>query len=198
MSNREDRTIASAEVDSQAYETAKDRLPYGGISEEIRSLIERIAYGDELGQRSRLEQRLQELRNQRRELEEERREIDARIDNLGSRIQSVESEISQLSAEEERYEAKIEGLEYRLRNPDNGHFHLTTELSSVAEIAKSSGKSPEGVVKDVRERNPDIPDYAFESPPPMHERDPLHNPVWEGVPESEIDTPVEKREEWDR
>lgn len=190
----EETAIASAEVPKSTYELAKDKLPYGGISKEIRGLIERIAHGDDLNQRSRLEQRLRNLREQRRELQQERREIDVRIENIDSRIQTAEREVSQLTEVEERYEAKIEMLEQRLRDPDNEYFHLLPDLRAVRRIAEETGREPEGVVADIRDRNPDVPEYAFEEPPTAYDHDPIHNPRWNGFnSEEEINRPVGER-----
>lgn len=194
MSSREETTIASAEVPKTTYEVAMDKLPYGGLSKEIRGLVERIAHGDDMNQRGRIEKRLRDLREQRREYQEERREIDTRIENVDDRIRTAEEELANLSETEERYEAKIEMLEQRLRDPDGEYFHLLPDLNAVRSIANETGREPEGVVQDVRDRNPDVPDYAFEAPPSMYEHDPIHNPRWTGVDPELVDLPVEERE----
>ena len=194
MSSDEDMAIASAKVPKTTYEVAMDKLSHGDLSREIRGLIERIAHGDEMNQRSRIEKRLRDLREQRREFQEERREINTRIENVDDRIRTAEEELSNLSETEERYEAKIEMLEQRLRDPDGEYFHLLPELNAVTSIANETGREPEGVVQDVRERNPDVPDYAFEAPPSMHAHDPIHNPRWTGVDPELVDLPVEDRE----
>lgn len=195
MSDGDEETVqVIVNVPKTVRDTAKDKLAHGEMSQELRDTLTRIAFGEELGQRSRLEKRLEDLRDRRDELRRERREIDAKIENLDSRIDGVEKKIGQLTSEEERYEAKLESLEYQLRNPDQPWFHLVPSLNVVKNIAAEYGREPEGVIEDVMARNPDIPDYAFEPVPPQEDRDPIHNPTWGGVPEEDIDLDVDDRE----
>lgn len=173
-------------VPASVHETAKMKLEYGGISREVREALRRVAFGEDMNQRSRLEQQMEELKDEREELRADRRELDAKIANIDSKIDGIQDDISQLSSEEERYESKLEELEYRVREdgtrlyPGNGH---------VERIAKEAKREPEAVVNDLKERNPDIPDYAFEQGD-LHRQ----NQRWNGVPEEDIDLPVDERE----
>lgn len=196
MSNEDDEEMVQVTVNvpKSIKETAQDKLEYGGITREVRESLQRVAFGEDLNQRSRLERQAEELREKRAELRDQRRELDAEIESIDNKINGIQETISQLSSKEERYESKLEELEYRLRDPDDEWFHLVPTLRVVERIANEVNKEPEGVIQDVKERNPDIPDYAFEPVPPMHERHDLHNPVWSGVPEEDIDLDVEDRE----
>lgn len=188
MSSDEETVQVIAEVPKSVRDGAKDKLPYGGMSEEIRETLSRIAFGEELNQRSRLEARLEDLREDRDELYRERRELDAQIENIESQISSIEREVSQLSTQEERYEAKLESIEYRIRSEGG---HLFPEHGEIKKVASEAQREPEGVIQDLRERNPDIPDRAFEELP-IHA---TPDEKWDGFSDQEtIDLDVEDRE----
>lgn len=173
-------------VPVSVHETAKTKLEYGGISREVREALRRVAFGEDMNQRSRLEQQMDELKDEREKLRAERRELDAKIENIDSKINGIQDDISQLSSEEERYESKLEELEYRLR--DDG-IRMWPSNRHVERIAKEAQREPEAVIHDLKERNPDVPDYAFEQGD-LHRQD----QQWNGVPEEDIDLPVDERE----
>ena len=186
MSDDEEMVLVNAEVPKPVRDAAKEKLEYGGMSREIRELLTRVAFGEDLAQRSRLEQQLDALREQREELQRERREIDSKIENVDSRISGIETKLSSLSSREERYESKLEELEYRLRGEGT---RLGPDSPVVKRVAKESETEPEGVIKDLKKRNPDVPDYAFEEKTPYADE-----PSWHGVAEENVDLAVEDRE----
>lgn len=175
-----------ANVPKSVRDGAKEKLEHGEMSEEIRDTLARIAFGEDLNQRARLETRLEDLRDQRDELRRERRQLDAEIENIDSRIDSVETKISQLTSREERYEAKLESLEHRVR----AEGRLFPEHAAVKNVASEAQREPEGVIKDLKDRNPDIPDYAFEERTPYSDE-----PRWNGFEDEEIiNRDVDERE----
>lgn len=185
MMNEDEETVrVVAEVPKSIKIAAKEKLPYGGISQEIEDALSRVAFGEELTQRSRLERQLEDLQKSRKELQDERREIDAKIETYDNKIETVQREISNLSTREERYESKLEELEVRLRvegmrlDPGNKH---------VKRVAKESGREEEGVVQDLMNRNPDVPDFAFEDG--LHD----HENSWSAIDDETV-TPVDERE----
>lgn len=186
MSNDEEMAQVVVNVPRSAKDSAMEKLEYGQMTEEIRDLVTRIAFGEDLGQRSRLERQLEDLRDRRDELRRERRSLDAEIENIDSRIDGVEKRISQLSSQEERYEAKLESLEHRLR----AEGRLFPEHSAVREVAKEAEREPEGVIEDLKGRNPDVPEYAFEEMTPY-----VDEPKWHGFEDEEkIQLAVGERE----
>lgn len=178
--NKEDenRVQITVQVPESVRDAAKEKLEHGGMSQEVRDTLTRVAFGEDINQRSRLESRLESLRDERDELREERRELDAEIENIDSRIDGIEKELSQLSSKEERYEAKLESLEYRIR----GEGRIFSGHSAVQNVAKEAQREPEGVIKDLKDRNPDVPDYAFEDGLHDYEND------WNGFDSEDIIT----------
>lgn len=183
--DNEEMKLINVNVPKSVHETAKKKLEYGGISREVREALRRVAFGEDMNQRSRLEQQMEVLRDEREELRAERREIDAKIENIESKIDGIQDDISQLSSEEERYDSKLEELEYRVREDGT---RLWPENSHVERVAKEAQREPEAVVNDLKKRNPDIPDYAFEKMTPYSD-----DPDWSGVPEEDIDLAVDDR-----
>lgn len=182
----EEMSRISVDVKKTHHEMAKRKLEYGGITREIREAIRRVAVGEDMNQRSRLERQLEELQEKRDDLRAKRREIEASIETIETKINGVQHDISQLSSKEERYEAKLEELEYDLRE---GGQRFYPEHKKIERIAGETQREPEALINDLKERNPDIPDYAFEEGDRYGK-----NERWTGVPEEDIEIDVENRE----
>lgn len=173
-----------AQVPESVKETAKQKLEYGGLSREIQETLERIAFGEDLTQRSRLERQRDELRKELRRKRERRRELNAEIETLEGRIDGVDDKLADITTREDKYEAKIEELEAMLRQDG---VRLDPNNGAVQRAAKTGGVEPEGVVETLKERNPDVPEYAF--------RDGLHDAeTWNGLPNELATLAVEDRE----
>jgi len=184
MSDDEETVRVVAEVPASVKETAKEKLEYGGLSREIQETLERIAFGEELNQRSRLQRRREELADDLREKREQRRELDAEIETLEQKVGGIDDKLQNLTTREEKHEAKLETLENRLRVEGT---RLWEDHPAVKEAAAAAGVEPEGVVETLKERNPDVPTYAFQQG--LHDR---HD--WNGLPDSEADLDVAERD----
>jgi len=180
----EPTTRVVAEVPESVKETAKEKLEYGGISREIKETLERIAFGEELTQRSRLERQREELKAELRDKREQRRELDAEIETLEDRINGVDEKMNNLTTREDKFEAKLEELEAKLRVDG---MRLDPEHPAIQRAAKTGGVEAEGVIETLKERNPDVPAYAFQDG--LHDRE-----TWNGLPDSEANLPVDERE----
>lgn len=159
VENEEESVRITFEAPESVRDGAKQKLPHGGMSEELRDTLTRIAFGEDMNQRSRLEKQKEDLKEKLREKREIRREADADIETLEGRLQGINEKLDQISTGEERYEAKLESLEYNVRVDGT---HLDPGHGQVKSVAGEFGKSPEGVIKDLKHRNPDVPDQAFE------------------------------------
>lgn len=184
MGNDENTVRVVAQVPESVKETAKEKLDYGGISREVRETLERIAFGEDLTQRSRLERQRDELQETLRKKREERRELDAEIENIEQRIDGIDSKINNLTTREDKFEAKLEELEAILRVDG---CRLDPEHPAVKRAAKTGGMEVEGVMETLKERNPDVPSYAFQDG--LKDRE-----SWNGLPDSQAELPVDERE----
>ena len=186
--NEEEETVrVVADVPKSVKEAAKEKLEYGGLSREIQEMLERIAFGEDLTQRSRLERQRKELKDKLLEKREERRELDAEIENIEQRVNAIGEKMSNLTTREDKYEAKLESLEHRLRVEGS---RIDPKHPAVREAAQTAGVERAGVMETLKERNPDVPAYAFKDA--LSDRE-----TWNGLDESVAKLPVEKRESLD-
>ena len=182
-----DHVMVAAKIPKDVKDAAKQKLDHGGITREIEDLFKRIAYGEDVNLRSRLKRQREQLQERLDEKRRERRELDAEIENLEDRIQGLDSKMEGLTTREDKFEAKLEELDAKLRIEGQ---HIDPEHPAV-ERAAATGKVETGkVMRKLRERNPDVPDYAFEQKMDSDED-------WNGFPENRANLPVEKRESKD-
>lgn len=151
-------------VPKSAKDLALDKTEHGEMSEKIRLLFQSVAFGEELGQRSQLEHEIASIREKKDMISQEIRELQAKKENLEQRERRLENEISSLSTKEDKFEGALEMLEENLYSGS----HVFPEHGGVKKAAALSDIEPEGVIKQLKERNPGIPDYAFQSK--MHSR----------------------------
>lgn len=177
-----------ADVPESVKEGAQAKLEYGGLTREIRNRLEEIAFGADLNQRSRLERQRDEFREEIRTLREQRREIDAEIATYEDKLDAVEEKLSALTTAEDKYETKLEELEGLLRHDGQ---RVDPSHPAVERAAATGGVEPEGVIRDLQDRNPDVPDYAFEDGVNDFENE------WNGLPDAVADRDVGERGEVD-
>lgn len=183
--DNEDMVPIHVKVPREVKETAKEKLQHGGLSREVRDTLERIAFGGELNKRSRLERQRDLLKEEVREARKEQREISARIEDKEDRISAIDTKLSNLTKREDKYEAKLEELESKLR--EDG-MRIDPGRKDVKRAAGTGEIEPEGVIRDLKERNPDVPDFAFEDG--LHD----HQNEWNGVADDELGADVDERE----
>lgn len=161
-------------VEEAAKDLAKEKLEHGQLSTELRETIHRIAYGQEISKRERLHKQLADLRDDKDSIRAVIREKQAELEDVESKIARVEERLDGMERREDKYEATLEMLEQTLY--DGGH--VFEEHGQVMKAAKIGGKDAEGVIDELKERNPTIPDHAFVAK--MHTNKP-----WNGVERSE-------------
>lgn len=168
----DDKTQVHFTVDRHAKDLAKEKLEFGELSSILRDEVRRVAFGEEISKRERLQERLNQLREDRDDLRAEKRQIETDIEEKETEIARVEERLSGLERREDRYEGNLEMLEETLRQGGR----VFEDHGQVIKAAKTGGKEPEDVIQELRERNPDIPDHAFVSK--------LHsNKEWRGTSE---------------
>lgn len=145
------------QVDGDAKELAKEQLGHGGLSEAVRRRIDEIAYGEEVSKHTRLSQRLQTLRNEKDELRSKRRELDAQIEEVEQKVTRIEEQLSHLDKREDKFDAALEMLEETLHSGDR----VWPEHGQVQRAARIGGVEPTDVIERLQERNPSVPEFAF-------------------------------------
>lgn len=157
MTATDEMTRVSHLVPTTVKELASERSEYGELSERVRSAYEMAAYGETEGKRSHLQLQLQQIRDEkdrvRTEIQTRKSEL-ANLDRHESRLNDRLNDVSEAAQKYEGHLESIEGSLYDGQHIDPGH-------GAVTRAADSASKSPADVIDDIKERNPNIPDYAF-------------------------------------
>lgn len=180
----EEMVPVRAYIKESVHEIAKEKLEHGGISREIRETMNEVAFGEELTQRNRLERQREDVKGSLQNKRAERREIDAEIETLEENVQSIDEKLASITEEEDKYEAKLEEIESQLRCDG---IRVWDDMPMVTRAAATGGVEPNGVIQTLKERNPDVPSYAFKDGF-GDEHD------WNGVAEQERNLPPQERE----
>lgn len=141
----------------ETKQAAQQDLDHGELSEELRGFVRELAFGEDVSERERLQQRLDSIREEKDELRKQRRHLDAEIADLESEESRLEERVNNLTSRQEQYEASLEMLEEILGEGgrvDPGH-------GQVKRAAMIGEREPEDVIEDLKERNPSVPDHAF-------------------------------------
>lgn len=183
MSDDETRMFA-AEIDVDTAEILDTRLEYGEKSRLIREFAQSLAYGDGYDERTALDIQIERLEEQLTDARETRREAAAQIETLEDRIESLKDKRQTKQTREERIDASLVPLESDLR----AGGHIDQDHGGIESIAREYGTSSKAVWSRLKERNPDVPDFAFE--------DGFHSSQdWEGLAPEQQNLPVEQRSE---
>lgn len=133
---------------------AKRNTERGELSQDVRDLFRRKAYGSAgTSDNTELEQtqaELNDVRDRIDELRKERRRIDAEIETQESRATRLEERVEKLENNTEKFDTVLETLESILL--DGGRIYperVDDELEA------------DRVIQELRSRNPDVPDEAF-------------------------------------
>lgn len=153
-------TKVTFEVDADAWDTAKDKAEWGEMSERLRKTVEEKAYGTEVTERKRLKEKLENLRQEKREYDTEIDGLRADRDEVSRKISRIEDRLDTLMQKDGEYEGFLQSIEEDLHegvrfDPQNGKIERASELGEC---------DPADVIETLKERNPDVPDQAFELP----------------------------------
>lgn len=175
-----------ADIDREIAEAADRRLNHGERKQLIEALAEAIANRG-FSEKTPLDVRIQQLREIKQKKIEKRTKINDEIDNIETEIEVLRERRGNYESEAEKLEGRIEGIESSLRHDGMNIFEGS---SSVEQIANEYPVTPEDVINRLKDRNPDVPPWAFSNP--MEER---FIEDWNGFEdESVASLPVEERE----
>lgn len=170
MTGKDEFVRVGHRVPGHLRDAAQANTEHGELSEMVRSLYRRIAHGDSDGGAESIAIELERVRAKKDELREEVRKLQNELQSLEQQETRLEEKLTTHRSRQDKYEGHLESLEQQLRNGTR----VFAEIPSVQQAGSTAGKSPEEVIEDLKERNPIIPDHAFESG--------LHTTrKWEGV-----------------
>lgn len=149
----------NVKVPRDTKELAKKQLDHGGLSERVRQELEWIAHGEEVSEKKRLKDRLEDLRSDRQEKKVERANLDREIDELNRKIERVEDQLDSLRDKEGEYEGALQMIEESMREDGMRVFEGHGQIKEAASIGDCSQQT---VIQDLQERNGDLPEGRFE------------------------------------
>lgn len=162
MSNEDKYVHVSHRVPADVRDMAQENSEYGEITELVRSIYQKKAYGSSELDRDQIDERLRELRHERDETRLELRRI---TEEYESDLQKLEVEIARLEERKDKTKSKsdkFEGaIDQLIARVENGE-RVFPDLPGVRAAANTVGEPPEYVVEKVREKVPEAPDQLFE------------------------------------
>lgn len=153
----DDHVRVGHRVPEHVREAAQQNTEHGELSEMVRSLYKRVAFGDADGGVESIEVELERTRAEKDELREEIRELQNELQTVEQHETRLEEKLSAHRSREDKYDAFLESLEDRLYEGQ----HIDPGHPTVEKAAAAANTEPEAVIADLQERNSHIPEYAF-------------------------------------
>lgn len=180
-----------AEINAELHKALGKALGHGERSEILRNVAREIVTGDfdaYTVNDIKIAMKDDELEDAREEVRMAR----ARVERLESERDKLINDREKIQTDEDRYDGVLWSFEQRFRAGEIGH--VTQQTGEVWSISEEFGMDPEQVIREVRERNPDVPKRAFE--PEESYRELKSTPdVFSGLPNEQVELPVEDRRE---
>lgn len=154
----DNRQLVTFKVEEETYEIAKGKLDHGQMSDELRTALNRIAYGTKTTKREQLREELETLRSDKRELDKKIDKLRQERSEKERKIERVEDKLETIRDMEGEYNGALEMLESRLHEGQR----IYPEMDGVERAATVGDKTKSDVIGDLKERNPDVPDFAFD------------------------------------
>lgn len=156
----EDTVTKGAQIPEQVAEALDSQLGYGDWSDYCNRLAEAIAFGGGYDERTPFDVVIQKKRDELEDAREKRDEWAETVDELERDIEDLKVEREEYKTTEDKFDGALWQIEQDFRAGELGH--LDTGHTKIKNLAERFGRSPEAVVSELRDRNPDVPDYAFE------------------------------------
>jgi chromosome segregation ATPase len=154
MSDKDDEVRFNVKMTRRLRDDAKRNTDRGELSEDVRDLFRRKAYGiSGTSDNSELQQAKAEIANVRDRIDDlrrDRRKIDAEIETQETRAARLEERISKLEEKGDNFNAVVETLESML-----------LDGARVFPERVDDDLDAERVISELKDRNSDVPDHAF-------------------------------------
>jgi len=162
MSDPEETVRFNVQMPEQLRDDAKRNTDRGELSNDVRNLFRRKAYGlDSTGEPSELERVQAELKEARREVDDlrhRRAQIETKIEAKETRVSRLEERVDSLQEREAELESAVGVLENMLHDGDR---MWPTRIKNAVEVDPETAQR---LYQELRERNSDLPSAAFEEP----------------------------------
>lgn len=171
MSDKDTRV--SHRVPKHIRDAAQNQTEHGELSELVRDLYRRVAHGDASGGLDSVELELQRVRKEKDQLRGQIGELQNELKSLEQEETRLEEKLTNRRSKQDKYEGHLESIEADLR----GGMYLDDDNERLKRAGRAVGKPPQAVIEDLKERNPDVPDHAFEQAYKNPDKE------WHGVPD---------------
>lgn len=162
MTDDKETVRFNVQMPEDLREDAKRNAERGELSEEVRNLFRRKAYGiGDTAKPSELEQaeaELEEVRNSIDNLRLKRSKIDAKIQSKENRETRLEERIDRLKAEQEEVNQSLDVLENMLQN---GERMWPVRIKNAVDVDIDTAQE---LYLKLQDENPELPAEAFEEP----------------------------------
>jgi predicted nucleic acid-binding Zn-ribbon protein len=152
----------TVQMPRELREDAKRNTERGELAEEVRDVFRQRAYGiggtDSPSELDKVKAELRDVRQTIDDLRHRRRQLDAEIEAKETRATRLEERIEALEEERSELETTVDMLENLLLDGDR---MWPTRIKNAADVDPSTA---EEIYHELRDRNPDLPDAAFEEP----------------------------------
>jgi len=158
----DDKTMKQVgfEVEVDAWETAKRKSEWGEMSQELRKTVHEKAYGTEVTERKRLQDKRDSKRSEVQTIDAEINRLENKRGEIQRDIQRIDSRLDVLMEQDGEYDGFLQALESDLKDGqrfDAGH-------GKIERAADLGDCEPSDVIDALKERNPAVPDVAFRLP----------------------------------
>jgi len=124
----------------------------------VREKLTQVAHGAKTSERERIKDNLQELRDDRRQLKNKREAINDELEEFEIKIQRAEDRLDDLRDKEGEYEGALQMIEDEMHEQGARVF---PEHKAVERAARLGDCEELDVIRDLEDRNPDLPEEQF-------------------------------------
>lgn len=171
---------SSFTMDKSLADEFEAKTEHGEKGDVLRRAIKRYVSGGETSERERLTHRKEELTDELERINEKRRGLDRDEEKITRQLDRVNDRLNRLNTLSGEYEQKLSQIEGKLYDG----VRITTDHTAVTAAAAVADSTPIDVVNELKERNPGVPDTAWEPARPR-----VDEPNWGGCTEADARDP---------
>lgn len=158
----EEQVRFTVQMPEELREDAKRNTDHGELSDDVRDLFRRKAYGigdtEKPSELERVEAELQDVRDTIDDLRTERSKIEAKIQSKENRETRLEERRDRLREEKETASQALDMLENMLQS---GERMWPVKIKNAADVDMDTAQD---LYLKLKDRNPEIPEKAFTEP----------------------------------
>lgn len=150
-------TQVAFRVPQHIKERAMEKTEHGEMTENIRSLYEQVAFGEEVAEHQQLKLELDRVREKKDQKRGKIRTLQSELEDLERKETRLEERLQQKQSKADEYRVILETLEKQLRDGQR----ILESNQSVQDAASIKNIEPADIIDELQSRNPDVPNYAF-------------------------------------